>query len=388
MNMGKVRMYYLSFNLYNFSAGLIAVFLNLFVLATASLLGVIYFNIVYFAGLEIFYFASVYALDYLDPKDLYIIGSVIRAITLILIMIAALFVSNILVFGFAYGASIGTFWLGNNILVSDVSKEIDRKDFVLKLSVIGDAVSIIAPIAAGIMIQYSQFAGPLRFAYDFVAGAIVLGASAYTLSIVKFPKEQKAVKFRLGNSALKHESYGHFKIYFFLNQICTIPFSIILPIYVFLVTNSYVITGIYGSMILLLSLFANYLTKISPSKWDAFLKLGIVASILSSILLFFPSYINGLAAVFIFTIIYTIFSTPLQNQAYSNFIEMIDKSKINRIHFWINREYYITAGRAVLFTVMALVLIYSQSSILYSIYLIPVFTLSILACLKSSTKRN
>ena len=84
MNLNRVRLYYISFNLYNFSTGMIGVFLNLFILATASLLSVIYFNIFFYAGLELLYFATVYTLDYLGPKDLYILGAAIRAFTIIL----------------------------------------------------------------------------------------------------------------------------------------------------------------------------------------------------------------------------------------------------------------------------------------------------------------
>ncbi len=386
MGLNKVGLYYISFNLYTLSTGLIGVFLNLFVLATTSLAGVIYFNIFYMGGVEILYLATVYALNYLEPKDLYVIGAAIRALTLIFLITAAAFVSNLLVFGFLYGASIGTFWLGNNILTSDLSKKMDRTDFVYKNSVIGGAMSFIAPTIAGIMIQYSQFAGPLRFVYVFAAAIITLLASSYILSTIKMPKESRTIKFGLRHPRIKYSGYGYFKAYYMSYSMFSIVFTILPPVYIFLITSSYVITGIYGSTILLLGLFSNYLTKIEHRHWRAFAMAGIAASILSSIPLFFPGHISALTAIFVFTIVYTIFSTPLNNQASSNFLELIDRSGINRIYFWINREYYIASGRAAAFLALVLVSIYFGSEIIYLVYLIPFMSLYNLIYLKSSKK--
>ncbi len=384
MDVDRVWIYYISFNLYNFSTGLVGIFLNLFVLATSSLLGVIYFNIFYYGSLELSYFATIYALDYFSPKDLYVAGSVIRAFTLLFILFAALFVSNILAFGFLYGVSIGTFWLGNNIIMSDISKGVDRNEFSLRVNAIGNAVNLVAPTAAGIIIEYSQFTGPLRFGYDFIAAAIILLAAAYLLHQVKFPKEEKVIKFRPHKSIISHSNYRYFKLYYMFWCMFSIPFSIILPIYVFFITKSYVITGIYGSVTLLIALFSTYLIKMGSKYWKLFLNIAIASSIIISILLFIPSSRYSLSIIFIYTIIYTIFSTPLQVQATANFLDMIDRSKIDRIHFWINREYYITAGRTVAFAAIALTLIYFKSDIVYSIYLIPPMSLYLLTCAKTS----
>ena len=149
MDFNKVKLYYISYNFYTFSAGLIGLFINLFVLVTSSLLGVIYFNIVYYIGLEIALFGCSYLIAYVDPKDLYIAGNIIRSITLLVLLAAANFVSNIFLFGILYGISIGTFWLGNNILTSDISRGIDRRQFVYRNNLISSVASFIAPAAGG-----------------------------------------------------------------------------------------------------------------------------------------------------------------------------------------------------------------------------------------------
>ncbi len=173
MDIDRIKLYYISFNMYIFSRGLVSVFINLFVLVASSLLGVIYFNLMYFTGLEISYFGCAYFLDRTDPKQLYITGVVTRALTLILILATASVVSNILFFGLLYGISIGTFWLGNNILTSDISKGTDRVGFVYRNSAIEGMVSFAAPILAGI----STLPGPI---VNSTASTFPVATSNYT----------------------------------------------------------------------------------------------------------------------------------------------------------------------------------------------------------------
>ncbi len=386
MNFDRVKLYFISFNLYNFSNGLLSAFLNLFVLATASLEAVVFFNIFFYAGLEISYFATAYALDYMEPKDMYIIGDVIRAATLAMLILAAYLVSNVIIFGLLYGVSIGTFWLGNNILISDVSKGVDRRDFVYKNSIIGGVVGFIAPVLAGFMIEYSQFSGPLRFVYDFIAAIIVLLASAYVMHISKLSRSSKPIKFKFSDSIIKDKGYTNFKIYTFFWQMFAIPFGIILPVYVQIVTNSYVITGLYVSALVIVGIFSNYLAKLRYKYWEKFTKAGVVIMILSGSLLFIPQ-INPLVSIFLYSVVYTIFSTALNNQASTNLLEVIDSSAKDRMYFWINREYYITGGRAVSLALMAIIMVYFPNINLL-VYLIPVMGLYCITYLKVSIRSD
>lgn len=136
--------------------------------------------------------------------------------------------------------------------------------------------------------------------------------------------------------------YNKFKAYFFLSQLFAIPFLVILPIYVFQTTGSYLIAGIFASYFVLASVVSNILFRNGVKRWNAFVKISILAIILSSFALIFTRSVGAPLNAFIFTGIYTFFSTPLDNKTSFNFYRMIDSySDINRVFFWINRQYYI-----------------------------------------------
>jgi len=388
MNLDKVRLYYLSYNLYAFSSGLTSIFMSLFILATASLVGVIYFNMFYYAGLEIALFACAYTLEFVTPKDLYIAGTIFRAVTLVAILFSAMIVSNPLLFGFIYGISIGTFFLGNNILLSDVSRGVDRKDFVYKNSLIGSIVALFAPTIAGVLIEYSQFSGSLRFTYDFLAAFVMLVASAYFLWIANIKRPPRPIVFSIKDVVIRQKDYQDYKRYFLVYQLFYIPFSILLPVFVFQMTNSYTIAGIYGSLILFITVFANYLVYIKNRYWRHYVKIFIAVTIASSLLLLVPQLVSPLFAIFLFTAIYTLTSTPLNNQVTSNFLELIDKSAKDRIHFWLNREVYLTLGRAIIFLVLAIALMEMKGSIYYFIYALPPLSLYSLIYLRVSQRED
>ena len=386
MDLDKVKSYYISYNLYSFSSGLVGVFMNLFLLATVSLAGVIEFNILYFTGLALAMFGCAYTLPRINPKELYIAGALIRAVTLIFLIAAAGLVSNILVFGLLYGVSIGTFWLGNNILTSDISKNIDRREFIYRNNLISSIVSLAAPTLAGIMIEYSQFSGPLRFIYDFLAAFIFLLASAYVLYSTKLPQPSRPIKFSLKDLRIKHNEYKNYKQYFFLSQLFYMPFSILLPIYIFEITKSYTIAGIYASSLLFVAVFANYITKVSNRNWSATAKVLVAAFIVSSLLLLDHSLVSPVFAIFSFALIYTISSTPLNIQALSNFLEVIDRGSKDRIHFWLNREFYIYTGRlSSLVIILAFLLFFPEYS-MYILYAFPIIALYSITYLKVSKR--
>jgi MFS family permease len=386
MKFGRASLYYVSYNLNSFSAGLIALFINLFVLATSSLLGVILFNILYYTGLEIALFGCAYWITKIDPKDFYIAGNVIRAVTLISLLAAASLVSNIIIFGLLYGISIGTFWLGNNVLSSDISKGLDRRDFVYRNNLLTSIVSFIAPTLAGLMIEYAPYTGSAQFMYDFAAAFVMLIASAYVISLVKMDKADKPLAFRISDIRIKHDGYGAYKLNFFLSQIFAIPYSILLPIYVFEITGSYTIAGLYGSLLLFVAIFANYIGRVRLSAWGTTVKVLIAGTIASSLLLLVPSMVSPLLAIFVFSVVYTIAYTPLNNQVTSNFMELIDESTKNRVYYWLNREFYIYAGRASVLVAIAVALFESASNSVYLLYSFPLMVLFCVTYLKTANR--
>ncbi len=386
MKLDRASLYYISYNLNIFSGGLVTLFINLFVLATSSLLGVILFNILYYTGLEIALFGCAYGVTRVDPKDFYIVGNLIRAITLISLLAAASLISNILVFGLLYGISIGTFWLGNNILSSDISAGIDRRGFVYRNNLIGSVVSFIAPTLAGLMIEYAPYTGSLKFAYDFAAACVMLIASAYVISLVKMQKADRPLNFSMRHIRIKHDGYWIYKANFFLSQVFYIPYSILLPIYVFEITRSYTLTGVYGSLLLFVAIFANYLGRVRTAAWRNISRILVAGAVGSSLLLLAPGIISPLLAIFAFSVVFTLAYTPFNNQVTSNFMELIDRGSKNRVYYWLNREFYLYVGRFASLAAVALLLFESPSNATYVLYGFPLTVLYCLTYLKAAER--
>ncbi len=375
MNLDKIRLYYFSFNMYGFSNSLVAVFINLFVLSTSSIMGVVYFNILFYLGITVAVFGCAYLLSVFEPRDLFSYGAVIRAMMLIAILAAAGITSNVPLFGLLYGVSMGMFWLGNNVLTSDITKGADRKAFVYKNNMITSIVSFVAPTIAGVLIEYSQFVGPMKFIYDFAAACVLLIASAGIMRMAKLPHPVKPKKFSIIDSRINSEGYRNYKIYFLAGQMFNVPFILILPLYVFKLTGNYAIAGVYGSYTLLIAIVANYLSNTSDMRWDRLMKVLITGTVASALLFIMPGVINQLVAVFVFAGMYIMASTPLNNQASANFLELIDRDTKDRIHFWINREFYLSSGRFIILLVLAGILFWFGNNIAYLLYVFPVMAL-------------
>ena len=125
-----------------------------------------------------------------------------------------------------------------------------------------------------------------------------------------------------------------------------IPFGILLPIYVFETSGSYLLTGAYASFTILLSIVANFAFRQGYRKDGPFAPAAVGVIILSSLVLFTrwdPPW-----DAFVFAGVYTVLSTPLNNMVMVEFMDRIDRSPgLERVTAWSNREFYLGIGRVV-----------------------------------------
>ena len=119
-----------------------------------------------------------------------------------------------------------------------------------------------------------------------------------------------------------------------------------LPIYVFEVTGSYVVTGVYASYSILISIVANLWWRNGFRREGRFTLaavLGIVASSAVLLVRWDPPW-----DAFVFIGVYTLLSTPLNNMVTVDFMDRIDRSgDLDRTWVWADRELYLGIGRAV-----------------------------------------
>lgn len=348
LKLSDLNNYYLSYNLFQFSLGLIGVFLNLFFFSKGGYGSVFYFQILSNVFLITFFILTGYLMKRYHPKKLYLLGEV----SLIALLMAVLFIggvlTNVIIFGILYGVTEGIYWASSNLLTLKVPKRAQRVSFVAINNLIGGVVALFAPAIGGLLIQYSTFTGAFKFLNDFLLASVILLLSGYfVMKLRQKVKEQSA--FKLGNIGIEDRQYQKFKLYFSLSQIFLLPFAVIMPIYVFEATNSYAIAGIYASYLLFFTILSNFIFRKSFNENGIFPKVGVAAIILSSFLLVLPILPIPLNA-FVFGGIVTLFSTPLENFALVKFMNLVEKRKATTSQlFWTNREWYLVTGRVLVF---------------------------------------
>ena len=343
---GTVGSYFLSFNLYAFATGLVGVFLNLFFLSNYSFLAVLYFQIATYATELTAYLLSSYLLPRWRPKRLYVLGLALSAFVLVDLLAASRIVSNAFFFGALWGTAMGVFWAGNNPMMHDITRNANRTPFVATNGFLTGVVTLVAPVSAGALVQFSDFTGVLRYLWDFAITAVFLLASA--LVILRTRGETDRPMQDLSDTSRRRpgREFARFRIYFAASQLFVIPVGIILPIYVFQVTGSYVETGFFASYTILVSIAANLWWRNGFRREGRFALLAVLAIVASSVLLL-VQWRPPLDA-FAFVGVYTLLSTPLGNMVTVDFMDLIDRiGDLDRTRVWADREFYLGVGRAV-----------------------------------------
>lgn len=375
---GTVTSYFLSYNLYAFGSALVGVFLNLFFLSNYSFLAVLYFQIATYAAELTAYLLSSYLFSYLfpkwRPKYLYVLGCALSAFVLVDMLAASRIVSSAFFFGGLWGIASGVFWAGNNPMMHDITRNANRTPFVATNGFLTGAATLVAPASAGALIQFSNFSGVLRYFWDFTITAVILLASA--IVILRTHGETDRTM-RDPNDTVRRrpgKEFARFRIYFTTSQVFAIPLGIILPIYVFEVTGSYVVTGIYASYTILISIAANLLWRNGFRREGHFTLFAVLAIIASSGLLI-VRWDPPLDA-FAFMGIYTLLSTPLNNMATVDFMNLIDRvGDLDRVRVWADRELYLGVGRLIVLAATVVLSVYVIRNSVDFVLILPILSL-------------
>lgn len=343
----NLKNYYISYNLFQLSQGLIGIFLNLFFFVNGGYLAVLEFQAASYILIGLSFALSGYVLQEYYPKQVYAIAEIALVVLLVSMLFLVGYLSNVILFGILFGAVSGFFWAGNNILMYVIPRRSERMKFVTLNNILGGLIALAAPTVGGVLVQFSSFPGNLKFAFDFAAASLFLLISAfYILRTSTMP--EKNPRFSIIRTLIqKGKSYFHFRLYFFTSQFFFTAFSIIMPIYVFEATGSFVIAGIFASYTTLLAIATNFVLRGGFKAGSRLIEAAIAGIMLSSLLLL-PGVMPSPANVFAYGGIFTVLSTPLENSALVEFMRHLDKKNMqNIVALWVNREYYLMAGRAV-----------------------------------------
>ena len=372
--MGTVGSYFLSYNLYAFATGLVGVFLNLFFLSNFNFLAVLYFQIATYATELTAYLLASYLLPRWRPKHLYVVGLALSAFVLIDMLAASRVVSNAFFFGALWGTAAGVFWAGNNPMMHDITRNADRTPFVATNGFLSGVVTLVAPVSAGLLIQFSDFSGVLRYLWDFAITAVFLVISAVV--ILRTRGETDRLMRDPNDTARRRpgKDFARFRVVFVASQLFAIPVGIILPIYVFEVTGSYVVTGVFASYTILVSIVANLWWRNGFRRGGRFTPLAALAIIASSGLLLLQW--NPPLDAFAFVGVYTLLSTPLNNMVMVDFMDLIDRTgDLDRTRVWADREFHLGVGRATILVAMIAVSTYLIRSSMNLIFILPLLSL-------------
>jgi MFS family permease len=388
LRLTNIGEYYASFNLYLFALGLIGVFINLFFFTTGNYITVLYFQLTTYLIAFVAFALSGYLMNRYKPNTLYTLGLAIFVFLLVTVFSASGLISNPIVFGIGWGMATGIFYGGNNVIMYDITKRANRMSFVSTNNYLGGIAQFIAPMIAGILIQFSTFSGVYRFIWDFAIAAIFLILSVVFILSVK-DNDGLNLNYSLKKVIIRGKrEHAKFSAYFAFDAVFVRAFGIVLPIYVFQITHSYVITGIFAGYTTLVAIGANIASRRGFRGDGLFVNVAIPGIMVSSLLLFFPSVINPLVAVFAFGGLYNLFSTPLDNAVLVDYMKFLDRNKdINREMFWANREFYLMIGRVAVLIPM-IIIAYFITNTLDFIIIMPFLSMYALVYYKIVWKRG
>jgi len=384
---GPIERYYLSFNLYALGNGLVAVFLNLFFLSNYSYLAVLYFQLATYVTAYAAYALSGYLLPKYSPKHLYVLGLALSGLVLIDLLAVSGPLSNAFAFGILWGTAMGVFYAGNNPMMHDITRNANRTSFVAVNNLLTGAVTLIAPVCAGALIQFSALPGVERYLWDFAVACVVFLVATLVIVPVRYDilhaREYALARTIRGPG----RSYARFQLLFVVSQLFAIPVGIVLPIYVFQQTGSYLLTGVFASYLIALAVGANFAFRKGFRRDGSFALAAVLGIILSSFVLFVGW--NAPLNAFLFGGVYTVLATPLNNMVMVEFMQRIDREPgLDRVLVWANREFYLGVGRVVVLALMILLATFLVRDSMNLVYLLPFLALYALAYLGVVTNRT
>ncbi len=366
-------LYYMSYGLFSFSNGLFNIFVNIMFFSDHNIINVIEFQIsMQFTQLLLF-IISTYFIKYISAKFLYSSGAILRSLVIASLFLNNFLSSNAILFGFLYGIPSGIFWAGNATFTLQISRKTKRFKFLSVNSALSGITSLIAPLAGGFLIAYSSYAGIYKYFNDFILSSILLIFTGISALFINSSGEKGGI-FKISETEISENNYNVFRLFFFSSYIMSIIMSTVLPVYIFLISNSYIIAGLYGTIIAVTSLISNSMAPFLYYRIKKFVLIAFSVIIFASFTFIFKN-IDNIFIIFIASSSIMFFLTPLSNLGMTEFMHYLDQFNVTR-QYWINREYYIVAGR--LISLSSLIFIADIYSVYETVLLIPIFSISIL----------
>lgn len=368
--------YIASYNSLNFANGLAGSFLNILFFSTGNIATVIEYQLAYQISQLLSFALSGLMANYFQTKYIYSLSSPLRAISLIgSVLIGGIFMNQFF-FGLIYGISSGLFWAGNAIISMEVSRGRDRLAFLSLNSTVAYISSLLSPIIGGVALEITPFPGIMRYVTVFIATAALLvysGASGLFLNVTE--REHPRIKFMDSIQANKRIKW-QFKSYFYFSSFYGLALSIVLPVYVFMITGSYTIVGILVASMAASSALGNILTPrmLNRNSRSLVPYLYSLAIILSSTILI-GNFNTPIAGLFLAGDVALFLTAPMNNRSMSNFMNSVDLLTTS-FPYWMNREYYLLAGR---YTVLIILLaVFIMSGFSHSLYILTLMSLTVL----------
>jgi MFS family permease len=342
-----VTKYISSFNSFYFANGLASSFINILFFSTGNLIIVLEFQISYQISQLFMFILSGTISNSLKTRYIYASGNIVRAISLILVISVGGIFLNQVFFGIIYGMSGGLFWAGNAIVSLEVSRGTDRHSFLSLNSTVSYIVSFVSPIVGGVVLEATPMKGVLRYIIVFFVTASILIFSAIQANSLKAgEKTDQKVKIIDSIYADRHINRS-FKSYFLFSSVYIFAITVILPIYVFEITENYTIVGFLAAFMAGMSAIGNVFSPKLLKKGKNRIAYLYASIIIVSSLVFLDMKLHPIVFTFLTGGIAMIFVAPINNRSMSNFMNSVDILSTS-FPYWINREYYLLTGRFIM----------------------------------------
>ncbi len=380
-----VSRYVVSYNSFYFANGLASSFINILFFSTGNLIIVLEFQIFYQVSQLIMFMLSGSISNLLSIKHIYAIGTCIRALVLLSAVIIGGFFFNQIVFGIIYGISGGLYWAGNAVISLEVSRGTNRLNFLSLNSTVSYVVSLTAPTLGGIVLELTPLRGVLRYLILFIATALLLIYSAIQAELINIRKNINQ-KVRIIDSIYADSHIKRaFKSYFIFSSIYVFGLSIILPVYVFDITKNYTIVGLLAAFMAGTAALGNIFSPNLLKKGKRKLPYLYAGIIIASSFAFLGIKQHPITFAFLAGGIAMLFVAPINNRSMSNFMNSVD-ILVTSFPYWLNREYYLLAGR--LATLVSILILISISGILIYMPILTLMSFSIILMLPAVNLDN
>ncbi len=347
------------------------VFVNIFIwrLKNDYFLIITYLFACYLTIPFIFYISGYIGMS-LDRVWIYKIGIIFHALFYFLILIFNKNItSHLIELGIIKGIAMGFYWFGYHILVFDYTAKENRDYFYANLAIISAVISLLAPFAAGFLIN--RFIDYKGYYTVFIISSLFFIFAVYLSTKLKSVPIKKPYKIEDLIFTKNKKWRGTMIAYFFLAAKDTISMFLI-SILVFKVTGNEFSLGKYIFLVSGITIATSYfIGKFSkPETRHSYVLVGSIIYFLACIILIYKINFQTLILYGIFSAIADyLIRIPLS--AYALDIISLDANASERkMEYIVARDIPIALGRIIILVVFAIFLQYINESAVKAIIFI------------------